>query len=92
MLRSDICDYSEVYIFIKGTITVEGANYRDNHNKSFISKNNAPSIYCVSKSNGTSIDNAEIPRCCNAYVPFDWIQQNLFKDICYFMWLLQRCL
>ena len=71
MLRSDTCDYSEVYIFIKGTFTVEGANYRDNHKKSFISKKNAPLIYYVSKSNGTSIKNAEILRCCNAYVPFD---------------------
>ena len=24
MLRSDICDYSDAYIIVKGTITVEG--------------------------------------------------------------------
>ena len=24
MLRSDLCDYSDVYIIVKGTITVEG--------------------------------------------------------------------
>ena len=38
MLRSDICDYSEVYIFIKGTFTVEGANYRDNHKKALFQR------------------------------------------------------
>ena len=26
MLRSDLCDYSETYIVVKGTVTVEGDN------------------------------------------------------------------
>ena len=29
LLRSDLCDYSEAYIVVKGDITVEGANNRD---------------------------------------------------------------
>ena len=29
MLRSDLCDYSEAYIVVKGDITVEGPNTRD---------------------------------------------------------------
>ena len=29
MLRSNLCDYSDAYIFVKGDITVEGANNRD---------------------------------------------------------------
>ena len=29
MLRSDLCDYSDAYIVVKGNITVEGANNRD---------------------------------------------------------------
>ena len=29
MLRSDLCDYSDAYIVVKGDITVEGANNRD---------------------------------------------------------------
>ena len=41
------------------TITAEGANDRDKHNRSLILKNNAPFIYCVSKINGTLVDNAE---------------------------------
>ena len=59
MLRSDICDYSDAYIVVKETITAEGANDRDKHNRSLILKNNAPFIYCVSKINGTLVDNAE---------------------------------
>ena len=26
MLRSDVCDYSDAYVVVKGTITVEGDN------------------------------------------------------------------
>ena len=29
LLRFDLCDYSDVYIVVKGGITVEGANNRD---------------------------------------------------------------
>ena len=31
-LRSDLCDYSNAYIFVKGTITVTGTN-NDNRRK-----------------------------------------------------------
>ena len=34
MLRSDICDYGDAYSVVKGTITAEGANDRDKHNRS----------------------------------------------------------
>ena len=59
MLRSNICNYFDAYIFIKGTISVEGANDGDKHNRSLILKNNALSICHVLKINGTFIDNAE---------------------------------
>ena len=29
MVRSDLCDYSDAYIVVKGDMTVEGANNRD---------------------------------------------------------------
>ena len=29
MLRLDLCDYSDAYIVVEGTITVEGVNNRD---------------------------------------------------------------
>ena len=59
MLISDICDYSDAYIVIKGTITVGVANDRDKHDRILILKNNAPFVSCVSKINGTLIGNAE---------------------------------
>ena len=33
MLRSDLCDYSDPYIVVEGTITVEGANNSDRKKK-----------------------------------------------------------
>ena len=58
MLKSDLCDYSDAYFVIKGTITVTytklGAYY-----KKLTFKNNAPFISCISKINNTLFDNAE---------------------------------
>ena len=44
MLRSDLCDYSDAYIVVKGDIVLEGANNRDKHNRNLVLKNNAPFI------------------------------------------------
>ena len=59
MLRSDLCDFSDAYIVVKGDITLEGDNSANKRNKSFTFKNNAPFISCISKINGIKIDNAE---------------------------------
>ena len=58
MLQSDLCDYSDAYIVIKGTITVADSNDR-NYRKELAFKNNAPFISCISKINNTFIDNGE---------------------------------
>ena len=58
MLRSDLCDYSDAYIVVKGTITVVRPN-NAKRNKAVTFKNNAPFINCISKINGVKIDNAE---------------------------------
>ena len=58
MLRSDLCDYSDAYIIVKGTITVTNRNDAK-RNKAVTFKNNAPFINCISKINGVKIDNAE---------------------------------
>ena len=58
MLRSNLCDFSEAYIVVKGTITVtEPDNAK--RNKSVAFKNNEPFINCISKINGVQVDNAE---------------------------------
>ena len=63
MLRSDLCDYSDAYILVKGKVTVtKGRNNDDNnnaYNKKLVFKNNAPFISCISKINGKLIENAE---------------------------------
>ena len=58
MLRSDLCDFSDVYIVVKGDITVTRPD-NAKRNKSVAFKSKAPFINCISKSNGVQIDNAE---------------------------------
>ena len=42
ILRSDLFDYSDAYIVLKGTITVKEDNDANKRNKKLISKHNAP--------------------------------------------------
>ena len=63
MLRSDLCNYSDAYIHVKGNIAVkntaaDGAA-ANNDNKKVIFKHCAPFINCISKINNTDIDNAK---------------------------------
>ena len=63
MLKCSLCDYSDTYIFVKGTITVNNTAAADadanNTNKKVISKNCAPFTNCVNGINNTQIDNAK---------------------------------
>ena len=74
MLRSNLCDYSDVYILAKGTITVTATiavtvtiavkdnnnanNIRDKKNRPLILKNNAPFFSCITRINGELIEDA----------------------------------
>ena len=58
MLQSDLCDFSDAYIVVKGSNTVADPNYAA-YDKKLYFKNNAPFISCISKINNTLIDNAE---------------------------------
>ena len=58
MLRSDLCDFSDAYIVVKGNIIVTNPD-NAKRNKSVAFKNNAPFINCISKINGVKIDNVE---------------------------------
>ena len=58
MLRSNLCDFSDAYIVVKGYIAVTAPN-NAKRNKRFPFENNAPFINCISKINGVKIDNAE---------------------------------
>ena len=59
MLRSDLCDFSDAYIVVKGTITLEGDSDAKKRNKNLAFKDNAPLIKRISKINSVQIDNAE---------------------------------
>ena len=59
MLRSNLCDYSDAYVWVKGKITVTNPNDNANFNKELTLKNNAPFISCISKINGELVENAE---------------------------------
>ena len=66
MLRSDLCDYSDAYILVKGTITVTAPgvnnnanNIRDKRNRPLILKNNAPFVSCITRINGELIEDAD---------------------------------
>ena len=56
LLRSDLCDFSDVYIVVEGDIILEGDDDANERNKNLTFKNNAPFINCISKINGIKID------------------------------------
>ena len=64
MLRSNLCDYADSYILVKGTITItgEGDNagerQADERDKGVTFKNCAPFTKCVNRINNTDIDTA----------------------------------
>ena len=61
MLRSDLCDFSDAYIVVKGTVTLtktNGSGIVDIRNR-FLAFKNAPFTNCISNINNILIDNAE---------------------------------
>ena len=64
MLRSNLCDYADSYILVKGTVTITGAGddaaarRADERNKEITFKNCVPFTKCISRINNTDIDNA----------------------------------
>ena len=61
MLQSDLRDYSDAYIVVKGTITVRTESNKaiDRCNRKAILKNNASFTNCISKINNVLFDNVE---------------------------------
>ena len=64
MLRSNLCDYSDAYILVKDTITVNGAvngaeNEITRRNRPLILKSNAPFVSCITRINGELIEDAD---------------------------------
>ena len=62
MLRSNICDYSDGYILVKGTISIErviAPAQPENVGKKLVFKNCVPFTDCVREINNTQMDNAK---------------------------------
>ena len=65
MLRSNLRDYADAYILVKGTITITGAGNDDStkradeRGKGVTFKHCAPFTKCISRINNTDIDNAQ---------------------------------
>ena len=65
MLKFSLCDYSEAYILVKGTITLTGAGddaaarQVDERDKGVVFKNCPPFTNCISEINNTQVDNAK---------------------------------
>ena len=63
MLKSSLCDYSDAYILVKGTISVNNTAAAgaaaNNNNRKVIFKNCAPFINCISEIINTQVDNAK---------------------------------
>ena len=65
MLESSLCNNSDAYILVKGTITAVGQRVNDvaivayRNSKQAILKNRAPFNDCVSTINNTQIDNVK---------------------------------
>ena len=65
MLRPSLCDYSDAYIFLSGTITIsraaadDEAKQLDERNKGVIFKNCTLFVDCTSKINNTQINCAK---------------------------------
>ena len=64
MLQSSLCDYTDAFILVKGTITINGAGddaaarQADERDKGVAFKNYAPFTNCISENN-TQADNAK---------------------------------
>ena len=65
MLSSNLCNYTDAYIHVKGTITITGvgndasARQADERGKDITIKNCAPFTKCISRINNTDIDTAQ---------------------------------
>ena len=66
MLRSNLCDYSDGYILVKGKIVLtatgvnnDANNIRNKRNRPVILKNNALFVSCITRINGELIEDAD---------------------------------
>ena len=65
MWRTSLCDHSDAYMLLSGTITITGAGnddamrWLDERNEGSIFKNVSPFTDCISEKNNIQVDNAK---------------------------------
>ena len=95
-MRSNICDYADAYILVKGTITITGAGEDatakrlDERNKGVIFQICEPFTKCISRISNTEIDNAKdinivmsmfnLIDCCDNYSKTSRSLSQYYKD------------
>ena len=92
MLRSDLCDYSDVYIVVKGIINVRATANIDIGRKDIAVKSNSPFRSCITKINSTLTHNAkDIDIVMPIYIFLEYSQNysmtsgslwNCYRDEC----------
>ena len=69
-LKSSLCDFSDLHILARGTVTVPNTEAADtnsnNANREVIFKNCASFTDCMSEISNTQVDNAQRYYCSNA--------------------------
>ena len=71
MIRSNLCDYTDAYIHVKGIMKVSNTGIAaapNNRNKKVTFKNCAPFIDCISEIKNTQVDDVFWYWCSNVYV------------------------
>ena len=87
MLRSNLYDYSDKYILVKGTIMVTApgvnnntSNIRDKRNRPVILKNNAPFVSCITRINDELIEDADDLEYSKNYRKTIGLLYNYYRD------------
>ena len=80
MVRSNLCDYSDAYVLLSGTLAItevkddDNVKRTDERKKGLTFKNCAPFTNCISSINNIQIDNAEY---IDAVTPmYNWIEYS----------------
>ena len=85
---SDLCDYSDAYIVVKGDITVEGENNRVEKKTDLWHLKIMHHLFLASQNKRCINIKYRRLTYCNANVQFARVQQKLFKDIWFCVELL----
>ena len=87
---SNLCDYNDAYIYIKGTIEVPNtgpAATPNNRNRKVTFKNCAPLINCINEINNTQVDDAhdiDVVMPMNNLIDYGdtfWKNQELYGNV-----------